>query len=252
MGFIESLRRLWRPEPEEEPLCPLLVEGEAIEFNDDEQAAIDSSLQEFYENEIEATNNKIYEWAMDERYMQLLSEIRKHNVSNSEADEEKHLIHARLRAETEVSYYLRGLKRAAYSRYGDGKLAPAAQTCIKALGMLLHFKSTTGYSGDGEAEISFMLAHIHACDGRFRVAKRLLNAAKEEASRDGAIMRVDTSIRPFPQDYNISRSVWDAKVDALEERVKSKAPPIPISNLFEAEFRAKGKTYVIDKANYRD
>ncbi len=81
-------------------MCPLPVEGEAIEFNDDEQAAIDSSLQEFYENEIEATNNKIYEWSMDGRYMQLLSEIRKHNNSNSEADEEKHLIHARLRAET--------------------------------------------------------------------------------------------------------------------------------------------------------
>ena len=102
----------------------------------------------------------------------MLSDIRRQDTSNSEAGEERHLIHGRLRAETEASYFLRGLKRAAYSRYGDRKLVPAAQTCIKALGILLNFKSATAYGGDGEAGISFMLAHMHACDSRFKIAKR--------------------------------------------------------------------------------
>ena len=155
-----------------------------------------------------------------------------------------------MRAETEVSYYLRGLKRSAYSRYGDGKVVPAAQTCVKALGTLLHSKSANGYSGDGEAEISFMLSHMHACDGRFKVAKRLLDAAKEDARRDGAIMREDSHFRPFPQDYNVSRSIWDAKVAALEQRIKSKVRPNPISHLSEAEFKAKdGRIYVLDRVD---
>ncbi len=187
---------------------------------------------------------------MDGRYMHLLSETRKHDISNSEADEERHLIHSRLRAETEVSYFLRGLKRAVYSRYGNGKLVPVAQTCIKALGILLNFKSATGYSGDGEAEISFMLAHIHACDSRFKIAKHWLHAAKEDAGRDAAIIKGGTSTRPFPQDYNVSRSVWGANVAALEKRINSKVAPSPISNLSEAEFRAKnGRIYVVDRVN---
>ena len=187
---------------------------------------------------------------MDGRYMHLLSETRKHDISNSEADEERHLIHGRLRAETEASYFLRGLTRAAYSRYGNGKLVPAAQTCIKALGILLNFKSATGYSGDGDAEISFMLAHIHACDSRFKIAKHWLHAAKEDARRDGAIMKGEACTRPFPQDYNVSRSVWGATVAALEKRINSKVAPNPISDLSEAEFRAKdGRIYVIDRVD---
>ncbi len=119
--------------------------------------------------------------------------------------------------------------------------------------MLLNFKRATGYSGDGEAEISFMLSHMHACDGRFRVAKRLLDAAKEDARRDGAIMSKDAIFRPFPQDYNVSRSVWKAKVAALEQRIKSKVPPSPISHISQAEFRAKdGRIYVIDRVDQHD
>ena len=251
MGLIESFRRMWSPEPEEEPLCPLPVGDEAIEFDEDEQAGIDSSMREFHENEVEATNNRLEEWVMDGRYMQLLSEIRKHDTSNSGADEHKSLMDDRLQAETEVSYYLRGLKRAAYSRYGDGKLIPAAQTCIKAFAMLSHFKRTTGYSGDGEAEVSFMLAHMHACGSRFRVAKRLLNAAKREAGRDGCIRPHGGSPR-LQWDDTVTQSMWAAKVDALGDRIKSKVPPNPISNLSEADFIAKDGTYFTGKVNYRD
>lgn len=250
MSLIETFKEWFRTGPEEEPLCSLPVGGDAIELDDDERAAIDSSLREFYENEIEETNNKIYQWAMDGRYIHLSSEIKRHDISNVEEGKEKRLIDDKLRAETEASYYLRGLKRAAYSRYGDGKLDSAAQTCIKALGTLWHFKGETGYSGDGEAEISFMLSHIHSCDGRFRVAKRLLDTAKEDARRDGAIMTDDAVFPPFPQDYNVTRSIWGAKVAALEQRIKSKVSPNPISHLSEAEFRAKdGRIYVIGRVD---
>lgn len=145
------------------------------------------------------------------------------------------------------------MKRAAYERYGNGKLVLAAQTCIKALSILLHFKSASGYSGDGGSEIWFMLSHMHTCGGRFRVAKRLLINAKENAKRDGAIMRNDATFRPFPQDYNVSRSIWDAKVAALEQRIRSKAPASHISDLSKAEFRAKdGRVYVIDRIDQDD
>ena len=46
-------------------MCPLPVGGEEIELKDGEQATIDSSLQEFNENEVESTNNKMRQWAMD-------------------------------------------------------------------------------------------------------------------------------------------------------------------------------------------
>ena len=253
MNLIETFKEWFRTGTVEEPLCPLPVGGEAIEFDEDEQTAVDSSLGEFYENEIEATNNKISQWAMDGRYIRLSSEIRRHDGSNVDAGEEKRLIGDWLRAETEVSYCLRGLKRAAYTRYGNGNFVPAAQTCIKALGILLQSKKATGYSGDGEAEIWFMLSHMHACGGRFRVAKRLLMSAKETAKLDGDIMENDAVFRPFPQDYNVSRSVWDAKVAALEQLIKAKAPPNPISDLSEAEFRAKdGRIYVLDRVDQRD
>ena len=248
MGLIESFWRLWRPEPEEEPLCPLPVGGEAIEFDDDEQAAIDSSLREFHENEVEAINDRMVEWVIGERYMQLLS-TNKNTLSNIGADEEKALMHDRLRAETEVSYYLRGLKRAAYSRCSDGELVPATQTCIKALGMLFHFKRTTGYSGDGEAEISFMLAHIHACADKFRVAMRLLNAAKKEAEHDGCI-RLHDSFPRLQGDDTVTQTMWAAMVAALAKRIKSKTPPSPISNLSEADFIAKDGTYFSGKISY--
>ena len=217
------------------------VTGEAIEYNEDEQAAINGSLREFYENNNEATNNKLCEWILNGRYEQMLSELRKQDISAKGPEDEETLIDDRLRAETETSYFLRGLKRAAYTRYADEEIVSAAKTCIKALGATNHLKRTAGYSGDGEAEIMFMLAHIHACGGKFRVAKNCLISAKEAASRDAAIIREGLGgPRPFPQDYNVSRSVWNANVAALEERIKSKAPPNPISNLSQAEFKDKG------------
>ena len=249
MGLIEPFWRLWRPEPEEDPLCPLPIGGEVIEFDDDEQAAIDSNMQEFHDNEVEATSNRLLEWGMNGRYSQLLSEIRKHDTSNNGASEHDSLMDDRLRAEAEVSYYLRGLKRAAYSRYSDGNLVPAAQTCIKALGMLSRFKRTAGYSGDGEAEILFMLAHMHAYAGRFRVAMRLLNAAKKEVGHDGCIRHSDG----FPRlqgDDTVTQTMWAAKVAALGDRIKSKVPPSPISNLYEAVFKAKDGTYFSGKISY--
>ena len=255
MSLIETFKDWFRTGTGEEPLCPLPVGGEAIEFDDDEQAAVDSSLQEFYEDEIEAINNKIYQWVMDGRYTHLSSEmeIRRHDISDADAGDEKRLIDDWLRGETEVSYYLRGLKRAAYTRYGNGELVPAARTCIKALGVLLQSKRATRYSGDGEAEIWFMLSHMHASGGRFRVAKRLLMSAKETAKVDGDIMKNYAVFRPFPQDYNVDRSIWAAKVAALEQSIRSKTSPSPIYGLSEAEFRGKdGRIYVIDRVDRRD
>ena len=80
MSLIATFKGWFRTGSDEEPLCSLPVEGDAIEFEYDERAAIDSSLREFYENETEATNNKIYQWAMDGRYMHLSSEIRRHSI----------------------------------------------------------------------------------------------------------------------------------------------------------------------------
>ncbi len=109
MSLIETFKGWFRTGSEEELLRSLPVEGDAIELDDDEQAAVDSSLREFYEDEIEATNNKIYEWAMDGRYMHLSSETGERDISNVEAGEEKRLIDDKLRVETEVSYWFRSV-----------------------------------------------------------------------------------------------------------------------------------------------
>ncbi len=231
MNPIASFKSWLRIGSEEEPLFSLPAEGDSIELDEDEQTAVESSLREFYDNEIEAIDNKKYQWASDGRLVDFLSELRKQNKSNTEADEETDLLHTALWTETKFYYYMKGLKHASYSRYGDGKLVAAAQSCFKALAKLASFQSSAVYSGDGVAELWFVLSHMHACCGRFKVAKKMLDAARTAAKQDRAIIR-DSSI---PSHYGISGSRWEAITRSLEQRIKSKMPPSPIANLSQAE-----------------
>lgn len=196
---------------------------------------IDSSLQEFHENTDEAVRETLAYWVM-ERYTQLLSNS---GISKERADQEWSRVLDWLRAETEASYHLRGLRRAAYARYSDGKLLPASQTCIKTLGTLCHFERTTRHSGSGEAEIWFMVAHMYACAGKFKIAKTLLRAAKKGAREDQAIHRRD-SYRGSHND-SISRPVWNATIAALSHNIKFKVPQGPIAHFSQAEFRVRSK-----------
>lgn len=242
MGLIETLRAWFKPAPDEEPLCLLPGAGQLIEFDPDEQAAVDSSLKEFHDVADEATEDRMLGWLQDGRYLALVSQISGQGTSDSEMDEEEvsAVAFAMLRDETEVCYILTGLKRAAYSRYAEGRLVHASQTCIKTLGMTSESKTRANYSGDGVAEIWFLFAHIHACAGKFRVAQRSLDAAKKEAKNDGAIYSGFMS-RGLQPDIAISQSEWDSKVAALAYRIRSKTALASIPSFFEAEFRVRGK-----------
>ena len=237
MGLLTFLTNLWKPDQKEDLLCPLPAGGEVIVFDEDEQAGIDSSLQEFFLDEDKATMNRLSLWAMDGRYLKRSSEIEKHDASASVDEVRKRLMWDILRSETETFYYLAGLKCVAYARYGAEQLIPAAQTCMKTLGVIYISKRTSGYSGDGESEIWFMLAHIHARASKFRVAGQLLNVAKKTAKQDGSIQD-----RSF--ENTIGRSIWNSKIAALAQDVKSKTNPTPISNFHEAAFRMRGDNYV--------
>ena len=187
----------------EEPLCPLPVGGEPIKIDDDEQAIIDYEMHAWLQQE--------------DSFNRQVSEITGMDISGGHGE----FLNDQ-RTENEMYHYIKGLKRAAYTRYSEGEYSSAAGTCFKAIGLLGGFKMDNGYSGNGEAEIWYLLAHMHACTERFTIAKNMLAAAKKKAKHDR-----DPYLMPME---------WGLLVRLLELATRSKRPPHPIENLAEARF----------------
>ena len=203
MSLIGALFGWLRERNDEKPLCPPPVAGEQIEFDEDEQEWIDIEL-------------RIWARSNDDFNRQML-EITGMDISGDRGE-----FLGDSRAEDEMYHYIKGLKRAAYTRYLDGEYSCGASTCHKALGVLYSFKVDNGYSGNGEAEIWYLLAHMHACTEKFKIAKNMLVTAKKSAKHDRT---------PY---YNIW--VWNLSVRLLESAIRSRRPPQPIENLGEAIF----------------
>lgn len=203
MSLIGKLFGRVGKESKEEPLCPLPVAGERIEFDKDEQEWIDIEL-------------RIWARSNDDFNRQVLE------ITGMDFSGDRGEFLGGSRAEDEMYHYIKGLKRAAYIRYSVEEYSSAASTCFKALGMLGGFKLDNGYSGKGEAEIWYLLAHIHAGTGRFKIAKNMLSAAKKRATHD--------------QDPYLIPIGWDVLVRLLESAIRSKRPPQPVENLAEARY----------------
>lgn len=187
----------------EEPLCPLPVGGEPIEFDSEEQEWIDIEMRNWSRG-----NND---------FNRQVLEITRIDISGGDGE-----FLDDLRTEDQMYHYIKGLKRAAYTRYSEGEHSSAAGTCFKAIGLLGGFKMDNGYSGNGEAEIWYLLAHIHACTERFKIAKNMLVAAKKRA-------RHDRDPYLIPMD-------WNLLVRLLESAIQPRRSPQPIENLAEARF----------------
>ena len=203
MNLINAFLGWFRGGSEEEPLCSLPSGGDPIEIDDDEQAMIDIEMRD-WSRQVNNFNQDVL------------------RITGIDITGDRENFLDGIRAEEEIHRYIMGLKKAAYGRYSNGQYSHGAQTCIKALGILLSFKRTDGYSGNGEAEIWYMLAHMHACSGKFRTAKNLLKAAKKVAKHD--------------EDCYIIPGEWEIAVQLLEGAIRSNVPPRAISNLYEARY----------------
>ena len=96
----------------EEPLCPLPVGGEPIKIDDDEQAIIDYEMHAWSQQE-DSFNRQVLE-------------IPGMDISRGHGE----FLNDQ-RAENEMYHYIKGLKRAAYTRYSEGEYSSAAGTCFK-------------------------------------------------------------------------------------------------------------------------
>ena len=203
MSLIGALFGWLGERNDEEPLCPLPVAGERIEFDEDEQEWIGIEIRSWSRG-------------TDDFNRQVL-EITGMDISGDRGE-----FLDDIRAEDQMYHYIKGLKRAAYTRYSEGECSSAAGTCFKAIGLLGSFKMDNGYSGNGEAEIWYLLAHMHACTERFKIAKNMLVAAKERVKhdRDPYLIPVD----------------WNLLVRLLQSAIRSRRSPQPIENLAEARF----------------
>lgn len=148
-----------KPEEKEEPLCEAPKGGEVIQFDQEEQEAIESELQENARR--------------DEDFSQILVEagLDPDSYDSSILDRGSHILACR-----------RGLKRLAYERYTNKEYVLAAKTCVKALSVTGDYQGV--FRWDGVAEAWLMLAHMHVCAGRFRIAKNLVKKAKGAAKKD--------------------------------------------------------------------
>ena len=203
MSLIGALFGWLGESNDEKPLCPPPVAGERIEFDEDEQEWIDIELRIWARGNNDFNSQVLEITGMD------ISGDRGEFLGDS-------------RAEDEMYHYIKGLKRAAYTRYSDREYSSAASTCHKALGVLYSFKVDNGYSGNGEAETWYLLAHMHACTEKFKIAKNMLVSAKKSANhhRDPYLIPMD----------------WNLLVRLLESAIRSRRSPQPIENLAEATF----------------
>jgi hypothetical protein len=194
MNFIKRFVHRDESNEREEPLCQAPKGGEEIQFDQEEQAAIDAALRENARS--------------DEEFGQILTDagLDPDDYDLSSLEPGEHILACR-----------RSLKRLAYERYTNGEYVLAAETSIKALGV------TSNYNGvfrhDGVAELWLMLAHIHACTGRFKIAKNLITQAKNAAKKD-SILTGDL------------RAFWNRGIRALEADLRIRRRPLPTRTVF--------------------
>ena len=205
LGMGKGVYELITKRNDETPLFPPPVEGERIEFDEDEQELIDVELRSWARSNDDFNRQVLEITGMD------------NSGSRGEFLDDS-------RTEDEMYHYIKGLKRAAYARYSYEEYSCAASTCYKALGVLHHFKVDNEYSGSGESEIWYLLAHMHACTQKFKIAQNMLVEAKKKVKHDR-------------DSYLISMD-WNLIVRVLELDIRSRSSPQPIENLGEAYFRA--------------
>lgn len=176
MGPIVAVRKWLKPEPKEEPLCPPPVGGEAMEFDEDEQKAVDAALELFAGQRkgdvidmsaFKDVDDRLWEWLND-------LDFTDHRIN-----------HIRV-----------ALKQVAYERYCDGQLSLAALSCLKAL-LLTDNAEKPQRHRYGTAELWLLLAHMHASAGRFSIAQELLKSAKKAAKNDNGVC-VREGLEPCP------------------------------------------------------
>jgi hypothetical protein len=143
----------------EESLCMLPPEGELWLYDEEEKAAV-------------AVGERA---AMDDFVQQCLETGMEPNQILQ--DPEKCQILGGLMRMSEK----REMFELAMDRFADGHIVPAAETCLKALGIAMP-KGSMPAPGV-EAYLWLLLAHIHAYAGRFRIAADLLRSARKATAK---------------------------------------------------------------------
>jgi len=199
MNFIRRLIGNDGTDGKEEPLFQPVTGGEEIQFDEEEQAAIDAALRE--------------DDRRDEEFRETLRE------AGIEPDGQAYQKAKQLQDQGQHVFARRnGLKKLAYERYTNNQYALAAQTCVKALGV--SGDSTGMYRHTGVAEAWLLLAHMHACTGRFNIAKGLIKNAQQAAKKDDLLI-------------GDMRDMWKNGARSLESDVRAKRRPAPVTTILK-------------------
>ena len=202
--------RFWR---RQRPDVPSLLDGmrdiKTIEFDEQEQFAIDEALR-----------------ASQENYERLFASMQAKGIDLYTMNEKF------LWGDTQSYSFgigAQALKTVAYHRYVNNQHELAAQSCIKALGLQGNRVDSGRHSGC--AEIWLMLAHIHASTGKFPTANEFVAEAKRAAKRDD-------NFQPsllLPKSFDISIDLnngWEEAVKSLESDIRDGRRPHPTDSVF--------------------
>ena len=171
-------------------LYKTLEAGGPIEFDDEEQAAIEELIEEREDDS-------------DRFLARLLAE----GINVPGIDEAAHQVEE----ESQLARAADALKWLAYRRYEDENYSAAAETCLKSLRL-------TGNSDEphpNTAEVWLLLVRIHVSAGRFRAANGLLDEAKRAAKNDDMV------------NYPHALVQWSEAVSSLEADLQDRRRPRP-------------------------